>query len=197
MPVLCQIRQKRLILPRIAEPGIGPVAVRPSAGHCACGDQAADPYSRYRSGPWIGPGAAIWKNALLGASRWLTPEPVASAPGCALRSPPNAPMHRTAKPALAILCQIAQKRLTFALDSRTGNRAGRRSHQGSLSALAAIRRQSHIPIADPVNGSDRERRSGKRCWVLCGGCHKPAAKQAKMRCPVFPFRFRTPEPCCS
>ena len=40
------------------------------AGHCACGEPAADPYSRCRSG-LTGirrPGAAIWKNALLGAS---------------------------------------------------------------------------------------------------------------------------------
>jgi ATP-dependent Clp protease adaptor protein ClpS len=93
-------------------------------------------------------------------------------------------MHRTAKPARAILCQIAQKRLTFAPDSRAGNRVGRRSRQRSLSALAAIRRQSHIPVADPVNGSDRERRSGKRCWVLCDRSHTSVAKQAKMRCPV-------------
>jgi hypothetical protein len=27
------------------------------------------------------------KNALLGSSRWFTPEPIASGPGCALRSP--------------------------------------------------------------------------------------------------------------
>jgi hypothetical protein len=93
-------------------------------------------------------------------------------------------MHRTVKPALAILCQIAQKRLTFALDSRAGNRVGRRSRQRSLSALATIRRRSHIAIADPVSGSDRERRSGKRCWVLCDRGHKSVAKRSKMRYPV-------------
>ena len=66
IPILCQRRRKRLISPRIAEPGIGLVAVRAGAGYCACGDTAADPYSRCRSGSRIGPGAAIWKNALLG-----------------------------------------------------------------------------------------------------------------------------------
>jgi len=70
-----------------------------------------------------------------------------------------------------------EEKINLGPDSRAGNRAGRGSHQGSLSALAAIRRQSHIPIAAPANGSDRARRSGKRCWVLCGGCHKPVAKQ--------------------
>jgi hypothetical protein len=57
---LCQIRQKRLILLRIAEPGIGPVAGRGRQHQCACGDPAADPYSRCRSGQRVGPGAAIW-----------------------------------------------------------------------------------------------------------------------------------------
>ena len=60
--------------------------VAPGQRHCACGDPAADPYSRCRSGRWVGPGAAIWK-ALLGASRWLASEPVAKGPRCALRFP--------------------------------------------------------------------------------------------------------------
>jgi hypothetical protein len=72
LAILCQIRQKRLTLARIAEPGIGPVAGRAKAVSMACGDPAADPYSRCRSGQRVGPGAAIWKNALLGASRRLT-----------------------------------------------------------------------------------------------------------------------------
>jgi hypothetical protein len=43
--------------------------------------------------------------------------------------------------------------------------------------LAAVRRQTHIPGADPANGSDRERRSGKkRCWVLRGG-----SRQSRLR----------------
>jgi len=60
--------------------------------------------------------------------------------------------------------------INLGTDSRAGNRAGRGSRQGSVNALAAVRRQTHIPGADPANGSERERRSGKmRCWVHRGG----------------------------
>jgi hypothetical protein len=41
---------------------------------------------------------------------------------------------------------------------------------GSVYALAAVRCRTHIRTADPAAGSDRERRSGKRCWELCDGC---------------------------
>jgi hypothetical protein len=49
-------------LVQIAEPGIGSVAGRARAVSMACGDPAADPYSRCRSGQRVGSGAAIWKS---------------------------------------------------------------------------------------------------------------------------------------
>jgi hypothetical protein len=57
------------------------------AGQCACGGPAADPYSRYRSGPWVGPGAAIWKMRCWILCGGSPSEPAASAPECALGHP--------------------------------------------------------------------------------------------------------------
>jgi len=71
----------------IAAPGIGPVADRAGQRQCACGGPAADPYSRYRSGPWVGPGAAIWKMRCWILCGGSPSEPAASAPECALGHP--------------------------------------------------------------------------------------------------------------
>jgi ATP-dependent Clp protease adaptor protein ClpS len=67
-------------------------------------------------------------------------------------------------------------------DSRAGNRAGRGSCQGNVNALAAIRRQTHIPGADPANGSDRERRSGNALLGTSRVAHARADRErARMR----------------
>jgi hypothetical protein len=52
-------------------------------------------------------------------------------------------------------------------DSRAGNRAGRRSRQRSIDALAAIRRQTHIPGTGSTNGRSGSGNLEKaHCWVL-------------------------------
>jgi hypothetical protein len=48
--------------------------------------------------------------------------------------------------------------------------------------LAAVRRQTHIPGADPANGSDRERRSGNALLGTSRAAHARAGRErATMR----------------
>ena len=69
---------------------------------------------------------------------------------------------------------------------------------GQVNALAAVRRQTHIPGTDPAPGSDRERRSGKmRCWILRWLTVRAGRECAGMRSGSPLLDFRTPEPCCS
>jgi len=67
---------------------------------------------------------------------------------------------------------------------------------GCVYALAAVRCQTHIRTADPAAGSDRERRSGKRCWELCDVA-VGSSRENRQALSGFPLEFRTPEPCCS
>src|SRR4029079_8870354 len=56
--------------------------------------------------------------------------------------------NETAKRAVALLCQIRQKRLTLpALPIRESGRL--RGAGGGVDALAAVRNRTHIPVADP------------------------------------------------
>jgi hypothetical protein len=62
---LCQIGQKRLTLPALSDPGIGPVAGSGRAALMRLRRSETEPIFQLPIRRWIGPGAAIWK-ALLG-----------------------------------------------------------------------------------------------------------------------------------
>jgi hypothetical protein len=65
---------------------------------------------------------------------------------------------------------MQQKRLTLVRIAEPGIGPVAGLRQGSVNALAAVRRRTHIPGADPANGSDRGAAIWKkRCRVLCGG----------------------------
>jgi hypothetical protein len=87
LAVLCQIRQKRLTLLQIAEPGIGPVAGRASGSVNGLRRSGGGPIFQVPIRPTGRTGSGDLEIALLGASRRLTPEPVARGPVCAPVTP--------------------------------------------------------------------------------------------------------------
>jgi ATP-dependent Clp protease adaptor protein ClpS len=74
-------------LARIAEPGIGPVAGRARAASLRLRRSGGGPIFQVPVRPTGRTGSGDLENALLGALRRLTPEPFASAPGCAPVTP--------------------------------------------------------------------------------------------------------------